>query len=78
MPGGHWNIDEWKGCEDARALYNNYIWNCNKLPKIQVDEWLQNPMATESIAVEVDNADDNNARDLQSTSNSIGRLPDLD
>ncbi len=74
MPGGYWNIDGWKGYEDARALYNNYIWNSNKLPKIQVDEWLQNPMATESIAVEVDNADDNNAGDLQSTDDSIGRL----
>ncbi len=47
-------------------------------PKIQVDEWLQHPMATESLAVEVDNANNNNAGDLQSTGNSIGRLPGLD
>jgi hypothetical protein len=78
MPGAYWNIDGWKGYEDARASYNTFIWNGNKLPEIQVDEWLQNSMAIESVAVEVGNADDNNAGDLQSTGDSIGRLPDLD
>jgi hypothetical protein len=34
-------------------------------------------MATESVAVDVGNTDDNNAGDLQSTGNSIGRLLDL-
>jgi hypothetical protein len=78
MPSGYCNLDGWKGYEDARVLYNTYIWNGNKLPKIQVDEWLQNLMATESLAVEVGNADDNNAGDLQSTGNIIGRLVGLD
>ncbi len=43
MPGGYWNLHGWMGYEDVRALYYTYIWNGTKLPRIQVDEWLQNP-----------------------------------
>jgi hypothetical protein len=66
IPGGYWNIDGWKGYEYVRALYNTYIRNGEKNPEIQVNDWLQNPMA--------DNAGDNNGQDLQSTGDGIGRL----
>ena len=61
MPSGYWNLDGWKGYEDARALYTTYIGNGKKLPKItdpaatamglRVDGLHQDPMETGLVGV---------------------------
>ena len=85
MPGGYWNLDGWKGHEDARALYTTYIGNGKKLPKItdpsatatglRVDELHQGPMETELLGIEIGNPNDDSVEDIQSAGeDSIDRL----
>ena len=85
MPCGYWNLDGWKGYNDATALYTTYIGNGKKLPEItdpaatatglQVDGLQKDPMETILVGAEVGSPDDDNAEDLQSTSeDSINRL----
>ena len=33
LPGGYWGLENWKGFDEATALYNSYINNGKKLPE---------------------------------------------
>jgi hypothetical protein len=76
MPGGYWNLDGWKGYEDARTLYITYIGNGKKLPKI-TDSATTAPGQRELIGTEIGNPDDDSVEEIKSTGeDTIDRLID--
>jgi hypothetical protein len=78
MPGGYWNLDGWKGYEDARTLYITYIGNGMKLPEI-TDPATTAPGQRELIGTEIGNPDDDSVEEIKSTGeDTIDRLIDPD
>ena len=76
MSGGYWNLDGWKGYEDARTLYITYIGNGKKRPEI-TDRATTAPGQQELIGTEIGNPDDDSVEEIKSTGeDTIDRLID--